>query len=188
MLSLHKNCDHLQRLQQMVIKAMEENTIEFVVLTVLHNWREHIITKKKMKKYYEGKIEVDRGLRIDQNRYQESTLDDMESFIANILIGNVKEEDKYTFFLPKLSEAEVQMIEDQDIEFLNSFACYIKNLENPDVKYEEPLSLEMQEQQSKTKFLRGGSRRKTIFLKVPLHKNQNFWKICCKSIFSKFSK
>ena len=112
MLSLNKNCDHLQRLQQMVIKAMEENTIEFVILTVLHNWREHIITKKQMKKYYEGKIEVDRGLRKGQNRYEESTLDDMELFIANIRIGDVKEVDKYTFFLPKLSEAEVQMIED----------------------------------------------------------------------------
>ena len=142
---------------------MKKNQIEFAILTVLHNWREHIITKKQMKKYYEGKIEVDRGLRKGQNRYEESTLDDMESFIANSLIGDVKEEDKYTFFLPKLSEAEVQMIEDQDIEFLNSFACYIKNPdENPDVKYEEPLSLEMQEQESKTKFLRGGSRRKTM--------------------------
>ena len=78
---------------------MKKNQIEFAILTVLHNWREHIITKKQMKKYYEGKIEVDRGLRKGQNRYEESNLDDMESFIANILIGNVKEEDKYYIFI-----------------------------------------------------------------------------------------
>ena len=152
---------------------MKENQIEFAILTVLHNWREHIITKKEMKKYYDGKITVDRGLRIGQNRYQESTLDDMESFIANNLIADVKEEDKYTFFLPKLSQEEMQLIENQDIEFLNSFACYYKHRENPDVKYDESLSLEMLEKESKTKFLRGGSRRKTIFLKSPLHKNQS---------------
>ena len=157
----------------MVIKAMKKNEIEFLILTVLHNWREHIITKKEMKKYYDGKMEIDRGLRIGQNRYKESTLDDMESFIANILIGDVKEEDKYTFFLPKLSEEEIRLIEDQDIEYLNSFACYIKHLKNPDVKYDESLSLEMLEKESKTKFLRGGSRRKTTFLKPPLHKSQS---------------
>ena len=155
------------------MKAMKKNEIEFLILTVLHNWREHIITKKEMKKYYDGKMEIDRGLRIGQNRYKESTLDDMESFIANILIGDVKEEDKYTFFLPKLSNEEVRLIEDQDIEYLNSFACYIKHLENPDVKYDESLSLDMLEKESKTKFLRGGSRRKTIFLKPPLHKSQS---------------
>ena len=83
------------------MKAMKKNEIEFLILTVLHNWREHIITKKEMKKYYDGKMEIDRGFRIGQNRYKESTLDDvidMESFIANILIGDVKEEDKYKFF------------------------------------------------------------------------------------------
>jgi len=86
----------------MVSKALEENQIELAILTILHNWREHIITKKQMKKYYDGKMTVDRGLRISQNRYQESTLDDMESFIANILIADVKEEDKYTFFPAKI--------------------------------------------------------------------------------------
>ena len=78
----------------------------------------------------------------DINILKSYTLDDMESFIANILIGDVKEEDKYTFFLPKLSEEEIRLIEDQDIEYLNSFACYIKHLKNPDVKYDESLSLE----------------------------------------------
>ena len=152
---------------------MEENQIANVILTVLHTWREHIISKKQMEKYYDGKMMVDRGLKVAQNRYKESTFDDMESFIANILIANVKEEDKYTFFLPKLSQEEMQLIENQDIEFLNSFACYIKHFENPDVKYDESLSLEMLEKESKTKFLRGGSRRKTMFLKSPLHKNQS---------------
>ena len=165
LLSLYENSDHLVRLKRMVMKSMHENGIKSVVFTLLHNWREHIITKKKMKQYYDGKIHFDRGFQIRQNRYQESMHDDIDNFFENICIGKIIEIDKYTFFLPKLSENEVQMIQDQDIEYLNSFACYIKTRENPDIKPDE-ITPEMNEKESKTKFLRGGCRRVTLFLKL----------------------
>ena len=128
-----------------------------------------------MKQYYNGKIKYDRGLTSGQNRYQESTLDDMENFVEKICIGEIDEVDKYTFFLPKLKENEVQMVEDQDIDYLKSFACYIKNRqsiksgiknpENPDIRPDE-ISLEPGKLESKSKFLRGGSRRVTLCLNL----------------------
>ena len=175
LLSLYENSDHLQRLKRIVLKAMEFNSIESAIFTLLHNWREHIITKKKMKEYYtsNGTIIYDRGLTSGQNRYQESTLDDMENFIEKICNGEIDEVDKYTFFLPKLTEKEVQMVEDQNIDFLKSFACYIKNRqsiksgikspENPDIRPDE-VSLEKGKLESKSKFLRGASRRLTFCL------------------------
>ena len=64
LLSLYENSDHLQRLKGIVLKAMEFNSIESAIFTLLHNWREHIITKKKMKEYYTSNetIIYDRGL------------------------------------------------------------------------------------------------------------------------------
>ena len=149
---------------------MKENQIANVILTVLHTWREHIISKKQMEKYYDGKMKVDRILKVAENRYKESTMDDMESFIANIVVGDISPVDKYTFFLPKLPTKELKLIDDQDIEYLNTFQCYIHRQEDPNVKYEEPLSPEMLEKESKTKYLAGGSRRVTVLLKIPLNK------------------
>ena len=150
---------------------MEENQIANVILTVLHTWREHIISKKQMEKYYDGKMKVDRGLKVAQNRYEESTMDDMESFIANIVVGDKSPVDKYTFFLPKLPTEEMKLIEDQDIEYLKSFQCYIHRQEDPNVEYKKSLKKEMLEEESKTKYLAGGSRRLTLLLKIPLNKS-----------------
>ena len=146
---------------------MKEKQIESIIFTVLHTWREHVISKKIMKQYYNGEIKVDRGLQIGQDRYQESTLDDMESFITDIVAADIKEVDKYTFFLPKLTQDEMQLIEDQDIEYKSSFQCYIHRQEDPNVKYLESESLEMLERESKTKYVAGGSRRLTLLLKIP---------------------
>ena len=156
---------------------MKENQIANVILTVLHTWREHIISKKQMEKYYDGKMKVDRILKVAENRYKESTMDDMESFIANIAVGDISPVDKYTFFLPKLPTKELKLIEDQDIEYLNSFQCYIHRQEDPNVKYEEPLSPEMLEEESKTKYLAGVSRRVTLLLKIPLNKSRSVTRI-----------
>ena len=170
LLSLYENSDHLQRLKRIVLKAIEFNSIESAIFTLLHNWREHIITKKKMKEYYtsNGTIIYDRGFTSGRNRYDESTLDDMENFIEKICNGEIDEVDKYKFFLPKLTEKEVQMVEDQNIDLLKSFACYIKTGENPDITPDDitPVSLEQDKLESKSKFLRGGSRRFTLCLKL----------------------
>ena len=99
-------------------------------------------------------------------------MDDIENFIEKICNGEIVEVDKFTFSLPKLTEKEVQMVEDQNIDYLKSFACYIKNrqsiksgIKNPDIRPDE-VSLELGKLESKSKFLRGGSRRLTLCLKL----------------------
>ena len=103
---------------------------------------------------------------------QESKLDDMENFVEKICIGEIDEVDKYTFFLPKLSEKEVQMIEDKNIEYLKSFPCYHYRLEDPNINPDEILN-EPEEQRSKTRFLFGCSRRVTVTLNLPKYKNKS---------------
>ena len=92
----------------------------------------------------------------------------MENFIEKICNGEIDVVDKYTFFLPKLTEKEVQMVEDQNIDLLKSFACYIKTGENPDIRPDE-VSLESGKLESKSKFLWGGSRRLTFCLNLNLY-------------------
>ena len=87
---------------------------------------------------------------------KDSVNDDLESLFENIRLGKEPNEEVLTYFLPKLTEEELELIERRDTSYFHTFTVSW----NPDVdKYEMMLS------ESESKYVKGESRRRTFVLK-----------------------
>ena len=86
---------------------------------------------------------------------QDSVNDDLESLFQNIRLG--KEPDEkwvYTYFLPKLTEEELELVERRDTSYLQTFSG-----RNPDVD-----ETEMMLSESDSKYVQGYSWRRTFVI------------------------
>ena len=76
---------------------MKKHKIKSVMVTSIYFYRSELITKEKMESYCKG----DEWLK-------ESVNDDLESLFENIRLGKEPDEQVYTYFLPKLTEDELE--------------------------------------------------------------------------------
>ena len=86
---------------------------------------------------------------------KDSVNDDLESFLENIRLGKEPDEKVQTYFLPKLTEEELELIERRDKSYLQSL-WYL----DPDVDENKMLLSE-----SDSKYVKGLSLRKTFVIK-----------------------
>ena len=114
------------------------------MVTIFFMYRRVLITKEAMEKYYKGEDGL--GLRKD------SVNDDLESLFEDLRLGKEPNERVYTYFLPKLTEEEMELVEQKDTNYLQTFYE-----EDPDVSEAEMLLSE-----SDSKFVRGGGYRRTF--------------------------
>ena len=125
--------------------------------------RLNLITKEKAKKAYKGELKNDPIW----GNYEGSINDDLERFLINL---QNQEEVKYevvrSFFTPKLTNEELKLVQDRNEEH---FKTYRYNLigRNPDVG-----EVEMNESDSKSKFVHGACYRQTIPLKLQNKKSR----------------
>ena len=111
------------------------------MVTLLRLGRIHIITKETMIDFYKGKMSDGKGDK-------ESANEDLESFLSRLRTErHLKEEECISFFLPKLNEHEVNLLEKSDEKYLKTFGWYYKG-EDPDVDDDE-----MSKSESKPKFI-----------------------------------
>ena len=134
---------------------MRKYGIESSILTMLHMWRGHLVTKEKVENAYKGKLKND----WDWEYYEGSINDDLERFLINL--QNQKEmkyESAATFFTPKLSNDELKLVEQRDEEYFKTYEYGFIG-RNPDVNLEE-----MKKSDSKSKYVHGRCVRKTMLL------------------------
>ena len=84
---------------------------------------------------------------------KDSVNDDLESFFEDLRLGKEPDERVYTYFLPKLTEEEMKLVEQKDTNYLQSFF----HGDKADVPEAEMLLSE-----SDSKFLKGSGDRKTF--------------------------
>ena len=72
------------------------------MVTTLDMWRRNLITKEKMIDFCKGK----------ESR-KESVNDDLESFFEDIQLGKNRNDFVRTYFLPKLTEDELDLVEEK---------------------------------------------------------------------------
>ena len=89
--------------------------------------------------------------------FKDSVNDDLESLFENVRLG--KEPNKYGFsyFLPKLTEEELKLVERRDTSYLQTF--FGGQWGNPDVD-----ETEMMLSESDSKYVNGESWRQTFFI------------------------
>ena len=97
------------------------------------------------------------------DKQKESIDDDLEAFYHDLEIGKTSESSSNTYFLPKLTEKEQQLVDDNDLNYFKSLRS-----ENADVD-----KIEMQLSTSESKFVRGQAWRKTSVIDL------SFTQYCC---------
>ena len=120
---------------------MEKYNIQKVMVTIIYMERIRLITKEKMENYCKGK--KSRILSVN---------DDLETLLENIQFG--KESDDYakTYFLPQLTEHELESVKRKDEDFMNTF------FEMFDADLDK---VEMAASESDSKYVQGLGERKT---------------------------
>ena len=89
-----------------------------------------------------------------EKELKDSVNDDLESLFENIRLGKEPDEKVETYFLPKLTEEELELVEKRDPRYLQTFRSL-----NPDVD-----ETEMMLSESDSKYVRGVSSRKTFVI------------------------
>ena len=105
-------------LEKLILSRMKENGLQSTILTGLDMWRKNLITKEKSKEAYKGKLKNESGWRL----YEGSINDDLESLFNNLLeissLAEIKKEEVNSFFLPKLTAEELELVEKKDAEHM----------------------------------------------------------------------
>ena len=97
---------------------MKKHKIKSVMVTNISLKRSRLITKEEMESFCKG-----------EKWLKDSVTDDLESLFENIQLGKEPDEMVRTYFLPKLTEEELELVERKDIRYFHTFDCCL----NPDV-------------------------------------------------------
>ena len=131
---------------------MKKYKIQKVMVTSIDMWRRQLITKEAMEKFRKGEERTYFGEAI-----KDSVNDDLESLFEDLRLGKEPDELVDTYFLPKLTEKEMELVERKDSTYLQTFQRSWKI----DVG-----EAEMKLSESDSKFLQGVGRRRTFTMEI----------------------
>ena len=101
-----------------------------------------------MEKYCKGEEKIP----YLEETYKDSVNDDLESFFEDLRLGKEPDEHVWTYFLPKLTEEEMELVEQKDTNYFQTFYE-----DDPDVPEAEMLLSE-----SDSKYVKGWNHRRTF--------------------------
>jgi len=155
---LHFYNDRKDRLLvSFIMKAMKKYKLKSVMVTTIVMSRQNLITREKMENYCKGNDEESKL----------SVNDDLESLFEDIRLGKEPDDGALTYFLPKLTKKELELVKIKDANYLKTFTYRIQHL-NPDVN-----EAEMKLSVSDSKFVDGWCWRKTFTIENPSQNNPN---------------
>lgn len=132
-------------LNHLILNGMKKYQMKSVMVTSIDMVREKLITKEKMVNYCNGKEDE-----------QDSINDDLELLFDDLRLGKEPDEydRRYRYFLPKLTEQELELVDKKDPTYFASFtestSCSntVYPPRNPDVE-----EAEMKASESNSKFV-----------------------------------
>ena len=129
------------RLKSVILKRMKTYKIKRVMVTIMNMRRRRLITKERVEQYCKGKSKL--------------ANDDIETLFDNLRLGkeSVTLENVNSYFFPKLTEDELELIEKKDLSYLQTFYYLFQ----ADVK-----KAEMKISESDSKFVFGLCNRYTF--------------------------
>ena len=148
-----------EKLKEIISRKMRKYGIKSSILTMLYMARLNLVTQEKVKKAAEGKLKNERYWK----HYKGSINDDLESFLISLRNKNeIKPEIVLSFFLPKLTNEELNLVQGGNEEHLNTYEYHSAG-RNPDVDIEE-----MTKSDSKSKYVHTDCLRGTILLTLEI--------------------
>ena len=98
-------------LKSCILKGMEKYRIKKVMMTRIFMRRWNLITKETLENYCNGNEDK-----------EDSVNDDLEKLFADIQLGKKPNDKVRTYFLPKLTKEELDLVERTDYNFMRIFA------------------------------------------------------------------
>ena len=132
------------RLKAIILNGMKKYQLDSVMVTNINMHRMNLITKERMENYYKGK---------EDEKRKHSVNDDLESLFGDIRLGKEPDECIHTYFLPKLTNKELKLVESKDYSYFQTFQLWY----DPDVD-----ATEMMQSESDSKFVQSGCGRRTF--------------------------
>ena len=143
----HDNYINEHKLRSLIMYGMNKHKIKSVMVTSIDLYRDFLITKEKMESYCKG-----------EERVKDSVNDDLESLFENIRLGRETNERVITYFLPKLTEEELKLVEGRDTSYLQTFR-WSNEADVAETK--------MMLSESDSKYVQGLSFRRTFVIETP---------------------
>ena len=161
--------EQIEKLKEIILTEMRKYEIQSSILTMLWMGRRNLLTKENVKKAYEGKLKNDNNFQFPVWKYYDVSInDDLERFLINLQNQEeVKDERVSSFFTPKLTNEELELVQEGNEEHLNTYLYYIDG-KNPDVDVEE-----MKKSDSKSKYVHVNCFRGTIPLRLETSENED---------------
>ena len=129
------------RLRSFFLRGMKKYKIKSVMMTIISMCRRELITKETMENYCNG------------GEYQKDSVnDDLESLFEDLRLGKKPHPDAETYFFPKLTQEELELVARRDRCYLETFFVTDPDVQEADMKLSE----------SDSKFVRGECCRRTF--------------------------
>ena len=130
----------------LLLNGIKKYKIKSVLVTAIIQARNELVTKERMEAYasYSTLAKLDHDLTF--HLVDKSVNDDLETFFEERLMGKFCAWPSWSYFLPKLSTRELELVEMRDEDHLKTYSCYPKK--DPDVNKKE-----MELSESTSKFL-----------------------------------
>ena len=150
---------HEDQLYSFILEGMKKFKIQSVMVTILNMWRSNLITKEAME---------DMCNRADSPFYQHSYMrkdsvnDDFESLFEDLRLGKQPLERVWTYFLPKLTEKELESVAREDPTYFKTLGL-VGNKDVPEAK--------MKLSESNSKFVKALGSRTTFRINNPSSQN-----------------
>ena len=127
------------KLRSIILDEMKKYKIKFVMVTGINLRRWELISKEEMESYCKG-----------EKPQKDSVNDDLESLFGTIRLGEKPDERVRSYFFPKLTEKELDLVERRDPSYFQTFQSSEMMLSETDSKY--------------NLYVKGISRRKTFVI------------------------
>ena len=134
-----------------LLELMKKYQIKSAMLTFILMKKEKLITKELMDSYCKG----------EQSPQKISVTDDLETLFEDLQLGKEPTYETMTYYLPKLTEDEMTLVETKDQNYFQNFFNGVSGPKNPDVS-----EYEMKMSESESKFILGKSHRITVKFKL----------------------
>ena len=113
-------------LGSLLINGMERYKMESVKMTIINVQKRNLITYEEMKAYYSGHL-----------RLKNSFNNELESLYENLRLGEAPVGKANTYFLPKLTEKEEELVKRKSFQY---FRTFYHSLDSDIIEYKMKLS------------------------------------------------
>ena len=165
--------NHEDRLRSLILQGMKKYKIKSVMVTSIFMLRMKLITLEHMEELLHWNAW--RNFCTGKEYATKSSNDDLELLFEALRLGKAPSENARTYFLPKLTEKELELVEKKDSHYLQTFSTstfmldftvYTRTFlddfsrwgipDHPDVQ-----EAEMKASESNSKFVQGNCYRRT---------------------------